>query len=108
MPMILLTLQVKAFLADARPANFRRPASAPAYFDHGSGGGIGGGDDRNRAAGVAGDGPRRPGTAAAALGGWGGGGGGRGGRGVRGGAGGDLQVCLVLREKLRAAAARVC
>ena len=80
--------QVKAFLADARPANFRRPASAPAHFDPGGGsgginaagggGGLGGGGgggvaDRSRPAGggrgaAAGE-PRRPGTASAALGG---------------------------------------
>ncbi|CAN0114053.1 unnamed protein product [Pylaiella littoralis] len=91
---------VKAFLAGSRPANMRRPVSAPAHIAHveplGSGGGVSGGGgggggaaDRTRA-GVRGGGldqARRPGTAGAALGGS---------VGLRGGRGGgdNQRSCL--------------
>lgn len=73
--------QVKAFLADARPANARRPVSAPAHIESGGsiGGGLavaggsgGGGVDgvtRSRSRGRGGlEATRRPGTAGASLG----------------------------------------
>lgn len=63
--------QVKAFLADARPANARiRPVSAPAHLVEPSGGG-GILDKGRKAAGGRWNGHesrRRPGTAGAALG----------------------------------------
>lgn len=86
--------QVKAFLADARPANSRRPVSAPAHIESGGGsiggldvvgGGGVGGMARSRAGGRAGlEVARRPGTAGAALG-----------RGGSGGFGDEYQVPTV-------------
>lgn len=65
-------LQVKAFLADARPVD-RRPVSAPAnpYSNGVSRGGDGSSAERSQAGWVRGGGREasRPGTASAALGG---------------------------------------